>query len=149
MGRWVPCKSHIGYVDPVNWGMLVHKMLLILISASHHSDFSIMPEFTIKSCIHGYHVRIWSNFDSNIMLCKHEIGNVVDQYAVAARTLVVYFCFHLAKVNMVIKQITAMLYIPYGRLMLRSMNWCVKTSWQFIYDIKRNHVNRDSSLRNV
>ena len=72
-------------------------MLLILISASHHSDFSMMPEFTIKSCIHGYHVRMWSNFDSNIMLCKHEIGNVVDQYVVAARTLVVYFCFSFDK----------------------------------------------------
>lgn len=43
-----------------------------------------MPAFTIRSCILVYGV-IWTATLGKQLLCKHDIGTVVNQQAVAAK----------------------------------------------------------------
>ena len=67
----------LNYVSLPICGIKLHK-LLILISAGHH--ISMMPEFTIRSCIHGYHVYgvIWTAILGKQLASECEIDNVVD-----------------------------------------------------------------------
>ena len=43
-----------------------------------------MEEFVAPTCIRGYHIyrRIWSATIGKKLVCKREISNVVDRYAV-------------------------------------------------------------------
>ena len=44
-----------------------------------------MEEFVAPTCIRGYHVyrKIWSATIGEKLVCKREISNVVDRYAVS------------------------------------------------------------------
>ena len=103
-----------------------HKnKLLILISAGRHSDWSTMLEFTISSCIWGCHVYwvIRTAILDEQSICKCEIGNAMDWYAVAAKMPVVYFLAKSQYGNMASHGYA--IYILYSRFVALAMKWCI------------------------